>query len=85
MSLTGVGVRLRARLDGYESMQPLGQIQSEIESLGASDYRALRRWFVERDWEAWDRDLEEDATSGKLDFLADEADVAKGTSRLRTL
>lgn len=64
-------------------MSTLGQIQSEIASLDTSDYKALRRWFAERDWEAWDRELEEDAKSGRLDFLADEAVVAKREGRLR--
>lgn len=64
-------------------MSTLGQIQSEIASLDASDYKTLRRWFAERDWEAWDREFEEDAKSGRLGFLADEAAVAKRKGRLR--
>lgn len=57
-------------------MTTLREIQSEIVSLGPSDYKALRRWFAERDSEAWDRELEEDAKSGGLDFLAEEARIA---------
>jgi hypothetical protein len=29
------------------------------------------------DWEAWDRQIEQDASSGKLDFLVDEAMAEK--------
>lgn len=66
-------------------MPTLGQIQSEIASLCTNDYKVLRRWFAERDWEAWDREVEEDATSGRLDFLAREAEIAKREVRLRDL
>lgn len=54
-------------------MSTLGKIQSEIAALGMADYSALRRWFAERDWDAWDREFEEDVESGRLDFLAEEA------------
>ena len=67
---------LSAGIDGTGSMTTLREIQSEIVSLGASDYKALRRWFAERDSEAWDRELEEDAKSGGLDFLGEEARIA---------
>ena len=66
-------------------MTRLRGIQSEIVSLGPSDYKALRRWFAERDWDAWDRDLEEDAKSGGLDFLAEEARIAAREGRLLDL
>ena len=62
-------------------MTTLSEIQSEIVSLGTSDYKALRRWFAERDWEAWDREFEEDAKSGGLDFLAEEARIAAPEGR----
>jgi hypothetical protein len=43
----------------------------------------LRRWFAEFDAAAWDRQLEHDAASGKLDQLAAEAvaDFRAGTPR----
>ena len=76
---------LFTRLRRCELMPTLGQIKTEIASLGASDYKALRRWFAERDWEAWDREFEEDAKSGRLDFLSEEAGAAKRELQLRTL
>lgn len=46
------------------------------------DGKTLRQWFAERDWAAWDREVEEDAKSGRLDFLAEEAEVAGREARL---
>lgn len=66
-------------------MSPLQKIQSEIASLGAAEYEVLRRWFTERDWNEWDRELAQDAESGRLDFLAEEAGVAKREGKLLEL
>lgn len=63
----------------------LEQIQIEIEALPASDFVRLRQWFIDRDWERWDRQLESDVAAGKLDFLLDEAAAAKTQSLLREL
>jgi len=49
------------------------RIQAEIEALSEEEYSKLRKWFSERDWEKWDRQIEEDSGSGKLDFLIMEA------------
>jgi len=59
----------------------LEEIQVAIESLPYEEYIRLRQWFSERDWEKWDRQIEADSESGKLDFLIEEAlnEKAKGT------
>ncbi len=44
-----------------------------IESLPKDDFYRLRDWILERDWEKWDREIEEDSKSGKLDFLIKQA------------
>ena len=54
-------------------MSKVQRIQTEIESLSDEEYSELRKWFSERDWEKWDRQIEEDSGSGKLDFLIKEA------------
>ena len=51
-------------------MTAVEKIQSEIETLSPEEYEQLRLWFFERDWEQWDRRIEQDAASGKLDFLS---------------
>ena len=57
------------------------EIQVAIESLPYQEYVRLRQWFSERDWEKWDRQIEADSESGKLDFLIEEAldEKAQGT------
>ncbi|MDH3601599.1 MAG: hypothetical protein OEU26_18455 [Candidatus Tectomicrobia bacterium] len=66
-------------------MSTLEEIQSAITSLSPEDYARLRQWFADRDWERWDRQIEEDAASGKLNFLIEEAVVEKAQGRLREL
>ena len=41
--------------------------------------------MIERDWEQWEAEVEEDAASGKLDFLIDEAVAEKAQGRLQEL
>lgn len=48
-------------------------IEKAVESLPPSELAEFRRWFAEFDASAWDRQIEQDATGGKLDQLAAEA------------
>jgi hypothetical protein len=43
----------------------------------------FRRWFAEFDGSAWDSQIEQEAVSGKLDKLAEEAlaDYSAGSAR----
>ncbi|HSN74294.1 MAG TPA: hypothetical protein VL334_04255 [Anaerolineae bacterium] len=61
------------------------QLQIEIEALPESDFLRLRKWFVDWDWERWDKQLESDVAAGRLDFLLDEVAIAKTQSTLRKL
>jgi hypothetical protein len=56
-----------------EALSKLENIQAAIESLSEEEYSRLREWFVEKDWVQWDREIEVDSQSGKLDFLVKEA------------
>lgn len=58
-------------------------IEKAVESLPPSELAEFRRWFAEFDAAAWDRQIEHDATSGKLDTLAAEAlaDYRAGSTR----
>ena len=51
----------------------LGKLKIAIDSLAEEEYGELRRWFLERDWEKWDRQIEDDSAAGKMDFLRREA------------
>lgn len=66
-------------------MSTVEEILRSIESLPEDDYVRLREWFSERDWEKWDRQIETDSESGKLDFLAEEVDDEKAKGKLRGL
>lgn len=61
------------------------QLQQAIEILSEEDFVQLRRWFAEKDWERWDRQIEKDIATGKLDFLLNEALLAKKQEVLQNL
>ena len=56
-------------------MVDVEQLKSAVESLPSADYQAFRDWFIERDHEEWDRELERDSESGRLDFLVQEGET----------
>jgi hypothetical protein len=66
-------------------MANLEELERAIANLREEDYRQFRRWFLERDWERWDRQIIEDTRAGKLDFLVKEALDAKEENKLRDL
>ena len=66
-------------------MMQVEQLQREIEALPERDFSRLRRWFAEKDWQLWDKQLESDVAAGKLDFLLDEALSAKQQGTLKDL
>lgn len=49
------------------------KIKEAIISLPKTEYVKLRDWFLEKDWEDWDKEIEQDIEAGKLDFLIEEA------------
>lgn len=64
-------------------MMRVEQLQLEIESLPRKEFMQLWRWFMEKDWERWDQQLELGIAAGKLDFLLEEAMTAKTQGKLR--
>ena len=64
-------------------MTKLQMLEEEIKKLSVEDLAALRDWFLERDALQWDREIERDAASGKLDKLFEKslADHRAGKSR----
>jgi hypothetical protein len=55
-------------------MSDVKALEEAVQALPPSDLAEFRRWFVEFDAAAWDRQLEEDASAGKLDALLAEAE-----------
>jgi len=66
-------------------MANLEEIEMAVSALPDSEYAQFRRWFLERDWENWDRQIEADSASGKLACLAREARDAKDAGRWGSL
>lgn len=58
-------------------MSTVEEIKSAISVLSREDCIHLREWFSEKDWEQWDKEIEEDSASGNLDFLIEEAETEK--------
>lgn len=54
-------------------MVRLADIEKAIRELTPEQLARFREWFAEFDAQLWDRDLENDTASGRLDALADEA------------
>jgi len=54
-------------------MSPVEAIERQIEQLSPEELTKLREWFANFDAAVWDRQLEADVQSGKLDSLAERA------------
>ncbi len=61
------------------------EIKSAISALSREDYIHLREWLSERDWGQWDKEIEGDSASEKLDFLMEEAVAEKNQGGLSKL
>jgi len=66
-------------------MTRVEELEMTVDSLTPEEYTRFRRWFLERDWEKWDQEIEEDAEAGRLDFLGREAAEARNSRKLRDL
>jgi hypothetical protein len=54
-------------------MGKLEAIEKDILALSPEELARLREWFLEYDWSKWDRQIENDASAGKLDAIAERA------------
>ena len=61
------------------------KIKTAIEVIPEEDYTQLRQWFLESDWQKWDKQIEIDSESGKLNFLLEEALNEKNKRELKEL
>ena len=66
-------------------MTKVQELKLAVASLPDNKYRRFRQWFLKRDWEKWDLEIEDDSKAGRLDFLVQEAADAKRKGRLRDL
>lgn len=54
-------------------MSTVEEIRVAVKRLPAKDLARFRKWFAEYDAATWDRQVEQDAASGRLEALAREA------------
>ena len=66
-------------------MTSIAKIQEEILALSETDYRQLKKWLNELEWDEWDQQIEEDSNAGRLDFLIAEALEAKEKRTFKNL
>ena len=66
-------------------MLKVEEIEAVIESLSEEEYVRIRKWFSQKDWEKWDKQIATDSQSGKLDFLIKEALNEKNKGKLKEL
>jgi hypothetical protein len=66
-------------------MSSVETIEKQVRALTPQELAAFRDWFIEFEWENWDRQLERDVASGKLDALAQKAREAHAAGRTRPL
>lgn len=61
------------------------ELKAAVARLRAADMKAFARWFEEFRADAWDRQIEEDILAGKLDKLAQKADLEFESRQKRRL
>jgi hypothetical protein len=54
-------------------MRSVNDIEEAVLRLTPAELDAFRTWFAEFDAASWDRQMEDDVATGRLDTLADEA------------
>jgi len=66
-------------------MTKVEKLEREIKKLGQAELVIFREWFHEFDSQQWDRQIEKDIRSGRLDKLAEKAIAAHRAGRSKKL
>ena len=66
-------------------MTKLEKIEQEIASLDPTDVRKLAEWLAAYQADLWDRQIEEDAKSGRLDKFTETANAEIASGKFRPL
>jgi hypothetical protein len=64
-------------------MSRVEEIEAAIDGLPPEEYRRIVQWFRACEQRRWDEHLDADSSSGKLDFLFDEAESESSKGLLR--
>jgi len=60
----------------------LAEIKSAVRQLSPKELAELAAFIAKQDNATWDKQIEEDAASGKRDFLFEEADRERASGKL---
>ena len=63
----------------------LGELESAVSKLPASELATFARWFEEYLADAWDRQIDEDIRAGRLEEAGRRADTEFETGRCKPL
>ena len=66
-------------------MTAIQNIIKSINSLSKNEFDQIRTFILEKDWEEWDRAVEQDSGAGNLDFLLQEAADEMQKNQLKPL
>ena len=64
-------------------MDRVEEIEAATEGLPQEEYRRIVQWFRVREQERWDEQMDRDSSTGKLDFLFEEAESESAKGLLR--
>lgn len=66
-------------------MSQVEVLEQHVKQLSPSELAAFRSWFIEFDAAEWDRQIEMDSESGKLDRIAQDAMAEHAAGKTRSL
>lgn len=64
-------------------MDRVEELEAAIDSLPPEEFRRIARWFHELEQTRWDRQMDQDSSTGKLDSLFAEAESESPQGLLR--
>jgi hypothetical protein len=64
-------------------MSRVEEIEAAIDGLPPEEYRRVVEWFRVREQKQWDEQMDADSSTGKLDFLFEEAESESAKGLLR--
>ena len=66
-------------------MSTVEEIESAITQLPPEEYSRVRDWFINRDNSLWDKQIEEDSASGRLDHIVQELEQDISAGKVKPL
>jgi len=71
--------------DKIDNVSTLQEMKDAASKLSREELAAFRKWFIEFDWEAWDKEIEEDVAAGRFGAVVREVDEDIRAGRLTDL